>query len=75
MDTKIVLDLLTKDSVSVLVITTMNYNNKKIEVERTRKTYSNSILGREQLLNDIGEPYYTAVMAIWENQSDIEIEE
>ena len=50
METTITLDLLTKNSVSVLTIITINYNGKMIEVEHTRKTYSNSILGRRELL-------------------------
>lgn len=65
METTITLDLLTKNSVSVLTIITINYNGKMIEVEHTRKTYSNSILGRRELLHEVGEPYYTSVLTIW----------
>ena len=61
----ITLDLLTRTSVSVLTIGTIEYNGKEIEVEHTRKAYSNSAKGRRQLLLEVGEPYYTSVLAIW----------
>ena len=65
MKKKIIIDLLTENSVSIIFSTQMEYNGKIIELERTRKAYSNSPLGRESLLTEIGEPYYTAVISIW----------
>lgn len=71
METTVTLDLLTKNSVSVLTIITINYNGKKIEVEHTRKTYCNSIIGRNELLHEVGEPYYTSVLAIWGDEPTV----
>lgn len=65
MEKTITLDLLTKNSVSVLTIITIDYNGKRVEVEHTRKAYSNSSTGRRELLYEVGEPYYTSVLAIW----------
>ena len=65
MNKKIIIDLLTENSVSIIFSTQMEYNGKIIELERTRKAYSNSPLGRESLLTEIGEPQYTSVISIW----------
>lgn len=65
MEKKITLDLLTQDSVSVLTQITIEYNGKRIEAERTRVAYPNSTSGRRKLLYEVGEPYYTSVLAIW----------
>lgn len=65
MENKIIIDLLTENSVSIIFSTQMEYNGKIVELERTRKAYSNSPLGRETLLTEIGDPYYTAIIFIW----------
>lgn len=33
--------------------------------EPHRKAYSNSVNGREELQEEVSEPYYSAVMAVW----------
>lgn len=71
MKTTIILDLLTENSVSVLTIITINYDNQEIEAKRIRKTYRNSIEGRNELLQEVGEPYYTSVLAIWGEEPTI----
>ena len=65
MEHKIIIDMLTETSVSIIFSTQIEYNNKKIELERTRRAYSNSEPDRQALLKEIGEPYYTAVISIW----------
>lgn len=65
MENKIIIDLLTESSVSIIFSTQIEYNGKIVELERTRKAYSNSPLGRQALLKEIGDPYYTAVISIW----------
>lgn len=36
-----------------------------------RKAYSNSIQGREELKNELAEPYYSAVMAVWGDEPTV----
>ena len=36
-----------------------------------RKAYSNSVQGREELKNELAEPYYSAVMAVWGDEPTI----
>ena len=36
-----------------------------------RKAYSNSIQGREELRNELAEPYYSAVMAVWGDEPTV----
>ena len=62
--------------ISVDNLSLMGVSIKKqgyVEIEGTkhyidkphRKAYSNSIQGREELKNELAEPYYSAVMAVW----------
>lgn len=44
----------------------IDYAGERYEVGvRHRKLYINSEAGREELLNELREPYYSAVMAVW----------
>ena len=36
-----------------------------------RKAYSNSIQGREELRNELADPYYSAVMAVWGDEPTV----
>ena len=63
---KITLDMLTKDSVSVLRQQFLNYNGVEMQVgENIRNAYMNSKSGREQLKAVLSDEYYTAVMTVW----------
>lgn len=63
---KITLDMLTKDSVSVLRQQFINYNGTEMQVgENVRNAYMNSKSGREQLRAVLPDEYYNAVMAVW----------
>lgn len=66
MNTRKELDMLCRDSVSVktesyTVIDGVEY----ILGKPSRTAYLNSEYGRERLTEEVGEPYYSAVMAIW----------
>ena len=63
---KITLDMLTKDSVSVLRQQFLNYNGVDMQVGgNIRNAYMNSKSGRKQLRAVLSDEYYNAVMAVW----------
>lgn len=63
---KITLDMLTKDSVSVLRQQFLNYGGTEMQVGgNVRNAYMNSKSGREQLKAVLSDEYYAAVMAVW----------
>ena len=63
---KITLDMLTKDSVSVLRQQFLNYGGVDMQVGgNIRNAYMNSKSGREQLRKALSDEYYTAVMTVW----------
>ena len=66
MDTKITLDMLTTDSVSVK---TQGYikseGTDRLVGAPRRKAYINSTKGRAKLIEELAEPYLTAVLAVW----------
>ena len=63
---KITLDMLTKDSVSVLRQQFLNYDGVEMQVgENIRNAYSNNEDDRALLKNILSEEYYNAVMAVW----------
>ncbi|WP_418815523.1 hypothetical protein [Ruminococcus bromii] len=63
---KITLDMLTKDSVSVLKQQFLNFNGEEMQVgENVRNAYMNSKSGREQLRKVLSDEYFNAVMAVW----------
>lgn len=63
---EIVIDSLTQSSVSILTKTFIDLEGIKTQVgNNKRMTYANSVLGRDLLLNEIGSPYYDAIMVIW----------
>ena len=70
---KITLDMLTKDSVSVLRQQFLNYNGVDMQVgENVRNAYENSPSGREQLKAVLSDEYYNAVMAVWGDNPTID---
>lgn len=64
---KITLDMLTKDSVSVLRQKFININGEDVQVGgNVRNAYMNCESDREILKNQLSQEYYNAVIAVWE---------
>ena len=64
---KITLDMLTKDSVSVLRQKFVNLGGEDVQVgENVRNAYTNCESDREILKEQLREEYYNAIMAVWE---------
>ena len=64
---KITLDMLTKDSVSVLRQQFLNFNGEEMQVGgNIRNAYMNDESGREQLSKVLSDEYFNAVMAVWQ---------
>jgi hypothetical protein len=63
---KITLDMLTKDSVSVLRQQFLTFNGEDMQVGgNIRNAYMNDESGREQIRKVLSDEYYNAVMAVW----------
>ena len=63
---KIILDMLTTDSVSVLKQQYITVDGTDIRVgENVRNAYMNTQTERERLKEILPEDYYSAVMAVW----------
>ena len=63
---KIILDMLTTDSVSVLKQQYITVDGTDIRVgENVRNAYMNTQTEREQLKEILPEEYYNAVIAVW----------
>ena len=63
---KITLDMLTKDSVSVLRQKFISLNGTDVQVgENVRNAYMNCEEGRKILREQLSEEYYNAVIAVW----------
>lgn len=64
---KITLDMLTKESVSVLRQQFLNFNGEEMQVGgNIRNAYMNDESGREQLRKVLSDEYFNAVMAVWQ---------
>ena len=64
---KITLDMLTKESVSVLRQKFISLNGTDVQVgENIRNAYMNCEEDRKILREQLSEEYYNAVMAVWE---------
>ena len=63
---RITLDMLTKDSVSVLRQKFININGEDVQVGgNVRNAYTNCEDDRKILKEQLSEDYYNAVMAVW----------
>ena len=63
---KITLDMLTKDSVSVLRQKFISLNGENVQVgENIRNAYMNCEEDRKILREQLSEEYYNAVIAVW----------
>ena len=66
MITELFIENLGIDSVSVLTKNFIEYNGTKFQVGGNhRKAYVNSERGRKEIMSELGEPYLSAVMAVW----------
>lgn len=74
---KIMLDMLTKGSVSLKKQTYTIVNGAEYAIgESWRVAYINNTKGREQVQNEVAEPYKTAIFSIWgETPTIADIEE
>lgn len=64
---KITLDMLTKDSVSVLRQQFLTFNCEEMQVGgNIRNAYMNDESGIEQLRKVLSDEYFNAVMAVWQ---------
>ena len=64
---KITLDMLTKDSVSVLRQKFVNLGGEDVQVgENVRNAYKNCDEDKSILKERLSEEYYNAIMAVWE---------
>ena len=64
---KITLDMLTKDSVSVLRQKFINLGGEVVQVgENVRNAFTNCEDDRKILKEQLSEEYYNAIMAVWE---------
>lgn len=64
---KITLDMLTKDSVSVLRQKFVNLGGEDVQVgENVRNAYKNCDEDKSILKEQLSEKYYNAIMAVWE---------
>ncbi|USP68863.1 hypothetical protein LCN94_01620 [Ruminococcus sp. FMB-CY1] len=64
---RITLDMLTKDSVSVLRQKFINLGGEDVQVgENVRNAYTNCESDRAILKEQLSEEYYNAIMAVWE---------
>ena len=65
---KIILDMLTSDSVSVLKQQFISVDGTDIKVgENVRNAYMNTQSGRDKLRVKVPEEFYNAVIAVWGN--------
>ena len=70
---KITLDMLTKDSVSVLRQQFLTFNGEEMQVGgNIRNAYMNDESGREQLRKVLSDEYFNAVMAVWGTEPTVE---
>lgn len=66
---KITLDMLTKDSVSVLRQKFINLCGEDVQVgENVRNAFTNCEDDRKILKEQLSEEYYNAIMAVWEEK-------
>lgn len=63
---KITLDMLNQRSVSLRKQQYIIVDNVEYPIGKPwRRAYVNSVLGREQVHNEVVEPYRTAIFAVW----------
>ena len=72
---KISLDALNENSVTVKTQQYIEVDGKALHVgELHAKAYMNSEKGREELAEEVPEPYLSAVLAVWGDESKVKEE-
>lgn len=67
--TKMTVDMLTADSVSILRQEMAQINDVWTQIgENSRCAYLNTEQGRQQLIEQVEEPYRSAVLAVWDTK-------
>ena len=59
------LELLTADSVNVIIVSSAKINGKERALDRSRICFANSPIGREQVVNFLPEQFADAILAVW----------
>ena len=71
--TKITVDMLTADSVSILKQQMAEINGQQMQVgENYRRAYVNSEAGRKQVQDELDAPYVSAIFAVWGETPTVE---
>ena len=68
----ITLDMLTPMSVSVKRERKIEVDGEVHELTPHRKAYMNSPIGRQQVMDEVPEPYRAAIFAVWGDTSMVE---
>lgn len=72
---KITIEMLTKDSVSLLREKFLIYNDEEIPLgDKTRNSYVNSISGRKAIKSKYSSEYYNAIISVWGDEPTIDDE-
>ena len=72
---KISLDALNENSVTVKTQQYVEINGEELNVgELHAKAYMNSERGREELAEEVSEPYLSAVLSVWGEESKVKEE-
>ena len=73
MEETVILELLTQNSVSVKIQKTILQNGTAYPVGLPHRcAYVNSAAGRQQLLQQVPQPYCGAVLAVWGTEPTVE---
>ena len=73
--TRISLDVLNEYSVTVKTQKYMELEGEKLNVgELHARAYPNSERGREELAEEVSEPYLSAVLSVWGEESQVKEE-
>lgn len=71
--TKITVDMLTPNSVSILKQEMAEINGQQMQVgENFRRAYINSESGRKQVQDELDAPYVSAIFAVWGETPTVE---
>lgn len=69
---KITLDMLTPDSVSIKKQQYVEVNGTEYSIgEPWRRAYVNSATGRQQVQDEVPEPYRAAIFAVWGDEPTV----
>lgn len=76
METRIVLDALSPDSVSIKTERIVTMEGETFALGNPHRcAYINSRTGRERLCSEVAEPYLSAVLAVWGDTPTLEEDE